>query len=63
MLAQFATAAWMAVGIISLAVAIHQAWATNVFTTASDMFPTEVVSSVTGIAGMAGAVEECFSLY
>jgi MFS transporter, ACS family, hexuronate transporter len=55
-LAQFTTAAWMAVGIISLAVAVHQAWATNVFTIASDMFPTEAVSSVVGIAGMSGAV-------
>jgi ACS family hexuronate transporter-like MFS transporter len=55
-LAQYTTVAWMAVGIISLAVAVHQAWATNVFTIASDMFPTEVVSSVVGIAGMAGAI-------
>jgi ACS family hexuronate transporter-like MFS transporter len=55
-LAQFATASWMAVGIISLAVAVHQAWATNVFTISSDMFPTEAVSSVVGIGGMAGAV-------
>ena len=54
--AQFTTAAWMAVGIISLAVAVHQAWATNIFTIASDMFPTEAVSSVVGIGGMAGAV-------
>lgn len=59
-LAQFATEAWMAVGIISLAVAVHQAWATNVFTMASDMFPKEAVSSVTGIAGMAGAVGGMF---
>jgi len=56
LLAQYTTAAWMAVTIISLAVAVHQAWATNVFTIASDMFPTEAVSSVVGIAGMAGAV-------
>ena len=55
-LAQYTTTAWMAVGIISLAVAVHQAWATNVFTLASDMFPTEAVSSVVGIGGMAGAV-------
>ncbi|MEP7110314.1 MAG: MFS transporter [Ferruginibacter sp.] len=54
-LAQFATEAWIAVALISLAVAVHQAWATNIFTMASDMFPTEAVSSVTGIAGMAGA--------
>ena len=55
-LAQYTTAAWMAVAIISLAVAVHQAWATNIFTMASDMFPSEAVGSVTGIAGMAGAV-------
>lgn len=55
-IAQFATQAWIAVGLISLAVAVHQAWATNVFTMASDMFPTEAVSSVVGIAGMAGAI-------
>jgi ACS family hexuronate transporter-like MFS transporter len=55
-LAQFATSAWMAVGLISLAVAVHQAWATNVFTMASDLFPTDAVSSVVGIGGMAGAV-------
>ncbi len=55
-LAQYTTAAWMAVGIISLAVAVHQAWSTNVFTMASDMFPTEAVGSAVGIAGMAGAV-------
>ncbi|HLL43111.1 MAG TPA: MFS transporter, partial [Segetibacter sp.] len=55
-LAQFAKEAWVAVGLISLAVAVHQAWATNVFTMASDMFPTEAVSSVVGIAGMAGAI-------
>ncbi|MEO8470758.1 MAG: MFS transporter [Chryseolinea sp.] len=55
-LAQFADSAWVAVGLISLAVAVHQAWAANVFTMASDMFPTEAVSSVVGIGGMAGAL-------
>ena len=55
-LAQFATSAWMAVILISIAVAVHQAWATNIFTTASDMFPKEAVSSVVGIGGMAGAL-------
>lgn len=54
--AQFVTDVWVAVALISLAVAVHQAWATNVFTTASDMFPKEAVSSVVGIGGMAGAV-------
>ena len=53
--AQFVTDIWVAVLLISLAVALHQAWATNLFTTASDMFPKEAVSSVVGIGGMAGA--------
>ena len=53
---QFATNVWLVVALISLAVAVHQAWATNVFTMASDMFPNKVVSSVVGIGGMAGAV-------
>jgi MFS transporter, ACS family, aldohexuronate transporter len=55
-LAQFAKEAWVVVGLISFAVAVHQAWATNVFTMASDMFPSEAVGSVVGIAGMSGAV-------
>ncbi|WP_026464203.1 MFS transporter [Adhaeribacter aquaticus] len=55
-LVQFVTDIWAAVWLISLAVAVHQAWATNIFTSASDMFPKEAVSSVVGIAGMAGAV-------
>jgi ACS family hexuronate transporter-like MFS transporter len=55
-MAQFASSQWVAVALISLAVAVHQAWATNIFTMASDMFPKEAVSSVVGIGGMAGAV-------
>ena len=55
-IAQFVTDKWVAVGLISMAVAVHQAWATNIFTMASDMFPKEVVSSVVGIGGMMGAI-------
>lgn len=55
-IAQFVTDKWIAVGLISMAVAVHQAWATNIFTLASDLFPKEVVSSVVGIGGMAGAI-------
>lgn len=54
-LAQYVSNVWAAVALISLAVAAHQAWATNIFTTASDMFPKQAVSSVVGIGGMAGA--------
>lgn len=55
-MAQFANNAWIAVALLSIAVAAHQAWAANVFTMASDMFPNKVVSSVVGIGGMAGAI-------
>ena len=55
-LTQFAETVYVAVLLISIAVAVHQAWATNIFTMASDLFPKEVVGSVTGIAGMAGSV-------
>jgi len=53
---QFAPNVWVAVGLISFAVALHQAWATNVFTLPSDMFPKQAVSSIVGIGGMAGAL-------
>lgn len=53
---QFATNVWVAVGLLSVAVAVHQAWATNVFTLGSDLFPKRAVSSAVGIGGMAGAV-------
>ena len=56
LLAQYATNVWVAVGLISLAAAAHQAWSANIFTTASDMFPKKAVSSIVGIGGMAGAV-------
>jgi len=59
-LAQFASNVWVAVGLLSLAVAVHQAWATNVFTIASDLFPKQAVSSVVGIGGMAGAIGGIF---
>lgn len=55
-LIQFAPNVWVAVGLISFAVALHQAWATNVFTLPSDMFPKQAVSSIVGIGGMAGAL-------
>jgi ACS family hexuronate transporter-like MFS transporter len=40
---------WFAVIIIGIAAAAHQAWSANIFTTVSDMFPKNAVSSVTGI--------------
>jgi ACS family hexuronate transporter-like MFS transporter len=47
---------WLAVIIIGIAAAAHQAWSANIFTTVSDMFPKRTVASVTGIGGMAGGL-------
>jgi MFS transporter, ACS family, hexuronate transporter len=55
MSAQYAPNVWVAVSLISLAAAAHQAWSANIFTTVSDMFPKQAVSTVVGIGGMAGS--------
>lgn len=47
---------WAMVGLLSLAAAAHQGWSANLFTTPSDMFPKELVGSVVGIGGLAGAL-------
>jgi ACS family hexuronate transporter-like MFS transporter len=49
---------WSVVAVVGLAAAAHQGWSANVFTLPSDMFPKAAVASVTGIGGMAGAVED-----
>ncbi len=46
----------LAVGVICVAAAAHQAWSANLFTTVSDMFPKRAVGSVTGIGGLAGGL-------
>jgi ACS family hexuronate transporter-like MFS transporter len=47
---------WLAVFVIGIAAAAHQAWSANIFTTVSDMFPKHTIGSVTGIGGMFGAI-------
>jgi ACS family hexuronate transporter-like MFS transporter len=47
---------WVAVGLVSVAAAAHQAWSCNLFTSVSDMFPRKAVASVIGIGGFAGAM-------
>ncbi|MFC3812460.1 MFS transporter [Lacihabitans lacunae] len=47
---------WLAVLVIGIAAAAHQAWSANIFTTVSDMFPKKATASVTGIGGMAGGL-------
>ncbi len=47
---------WLAVLVIGIAAAAHQAWSANIFTTVSDMFPKKAVASIVGIGGMAGGL-------
>jgi ACS family hexuronate transporter-like MFS transporter len=47
---------WVGATLIGIALAAHQGWSANLFTTVSDMFPKRAVGSVVGIGGMAGSV-------
>lgn len=47
---------WIAVGLLSLAAAAHQGWSANIFTTVSDMFPSEHVGTVVSFGQVAGAL-------
>ena len=47
---------WPATLVIGLAAAGHQGFSANLFTLASDLFPSRAVASVVGIGGMAGAI-------
>jgi ACS family hexuronate transporter-like MFS transporter len=47
---------WIAVAIVSLATASHQAFSCNLLTLPSDVFPRRTVGSVVGIGGTAGAI-------
>jgi ACS family hexuronate transporter-like MFS transporter len=47
---------WIAVALISMAAAGHQGWASNIFTIVSDIYPKNIVASVTGLSGFAGAI-------
>jgi len=49
-------ASTLAVAVICIGAAAHQAWSANLFTTVSDMFPKKAVGSVTGIGAMAGGL-------
>jgi MFS transporter, ACS family, aldohexuronate transporter len=46
----------LAVAMICVGAAAHQAWSANLFTTVSDMFPKKAVGSVTGIGTTAGGI-------
>jgi len=46
----------LAIGVICIGAAAHQAWSANLYTTVSDMFPKKAIGSVIGIGGMAGGI-------
>jgi ACS family hexuronate transporter-like MFS transporter len=60
--APYAGNMWVVVGIFSLAMAAHQGWSANLFTTTSDMFPRVAVGSVVGIGAAAGAAGNALML-
>ncbi len=47
---------WYPVIIIGVMCAAHQSWSANVFNVVSDMFPKQVVATVTGAAGLASGL-------
>jgi MFS transporter, ACS family, hexuronate transporter len=47
---------WPATLLIGLAAAGHQGFSANLFTLASDLFPSRAVASIVGIGGMSGAI-------
>ena len=47
---------WIVTGLISLATAAHQGWASNIFTVVSDIFPKKAVATVVGLSGFTGAI-------
>jgi ACS family hexuronate transporter-like MFS transporter len=47
---------WISVLLITCAAFGHMAWASNIFTIVSDIYPKDAVGSMTGIAGFAASV-------
>ncbi|KLQ18342.1 MFS transporter [Enterobacter chengduensis] len=47
---------WCAVLLIGLAVAAHQGWSVNLYTSVSDMFPKQAVGAVVGIGCLIGSL-------
>ncbi|SFJ05279.1 MFS transporter, ACS family, hexuronate transporter [Sphingomonas sp. NFR04] len=54
--AESLSSVWMAVAVIGIATAAHQAFSANLYALPADMFPRGAVGSVIGIGGTVGAV-------
>jgi ACS family hexuronate transporter-like MFS transporter len=50
------SASYLAIGMICIGAAAHQAWSANLYTTVSDMFPKKAVGSIIGIGTAAGGL-------
>jgi ACS family hexuronate transporter-like MFS transporter len=48
--------AWLAVGLVAIAAACHQAWSANLYTLTSDTFPRRAVGTVVGFGGFMGGI-------
>jgi ACS family hexuronate transporter-like MFS transporter len=46
----------LAVAVLCIGAAAHQAWSSNLFTTVSDFFPKKAIGSVVGIGSLGGGV-------
>jgi ACS family hexuronate transporter-like MFS transporter len=55
-IAPLTRSAWIAVGLVGIAAACHQAWSANLFTLTSDMFPQRAVGTVVGFGGFMGGI-------
>ena len=53
---QYVDDLWVAVAIIGVAAAAHQAWSANLMTLPSDMVPQRAMGSLIGLGGAAGAI-------
>jgi ACS family hexuronate transporter-like MFS transporter len=53
--------AWAAIGILGLAMAGHQGWASNLFAMLSDIYPGKAVASITGLTGIGAAIAGAFA--
>ncbi|MDF0605786.1 MFS transporter [Neisseriaceae bacterium TC5R-5] len=51
---------WLAVSLIGIAVAAHQGWSVNLYTSVSDMFPKQAVGAVVGIGCLVGSIGSIF---
>lgn len=47
---------WLMAVLIGIAASTHQAWASNIFTIVSDIYPKNLVASMTGISSVGGAI-------